>query len=82
MANIDEILDRLFGHLAALAPPGTELTEQTDLVGTLGLDSITVINMVVELEDAYDISVPLNALADIRTAGELARLVLRICEES
>jgi acyl carrier protein len=81
MADIDEILDRLFGYLAGVVPPGTELAAETDLVATLRLDSITVINLVVELEDAYDVSVPLNALADVRTAGELARLVHEIVQE-
>ncbi len=82
MATFDDILARLFGYLAELAPDGVVLDEDTDLVGTLGLDSVTVINMVLDLEDAYDVSIPLNALADVRTAGELARLVQRRCEDS
>ena len=51
-------------------------------MGSLGLESITVINVVLELEDEYDISVPLNALVDVRTAGQLARLVHSLCEGS
>ena len=82
MANIEDILARIFAHLQPLAPPDTVLAEDTDLVGTLGLESITVINVVLELEDEYDISVPLNALVDVRTAGQLARLVHGLCEDS
>jgi acyl carrier protein len=81
MATLDDILGRLFEYLAATAPDGIVMDEDIDLVGTLGLDSITVINMVLELEDEYDVSVPLNTLADVRTAGELARLVHRLCEK-
>jgi len=82
MAKIEDILARIFVHLQPLAPPGTVLAEDTDLVGSLGLESITVINVVLELEDEYDISVPLNALVDVRTAGQLARLVHSLCEGS
>lgn len=81
-ASIDDILERLFSYLRDLAPPGTDINADTDLVGTLGLDSITVINMVLELEDEYDVSVPLNALTDVRTAGELAQLVHNLGEDS
>lgn len=80
MKTYDEILERLFTHLRPLAPQETEVAEDTDLIGTLGLDSTTVINIVLEIEDEFDISVPLNALVDIRTPGQLASLVHRIVE--
>ncbi|RMH21051.1 MAG: acyl carrier protein [Gemmatimonadetes bacterium] len=81
MAERDQILERLYVHLRPLTPAHVELTPETDLVGTLGLDSTTVINIVLDVEDEYDVSVPLNALADIRTAGELADLIHRLCED-
>lgn len=81
MVTIEDILARILLHLQPLAPPDKVVTADTDLLGTLGLESITVINVVLELEDEYDISVPLNALVDVRTAGQLARLVHGICEE-
>ena len=82
MPDIEDILDRVLVHLRPLAPPEAVLDADTDLVGTLGLESITVINMVLELEDEYDISVPLHTLVDVRTAVQLARLVHRLCQES
>lgn len=45
MKTYDEILERLFIHLRPLAPPTIEVAEDTDLIGTLGLDSTTVINI-------------------------------------
>lgn len=81
MAERDDILEFLFENLRPLAPEDVELDEDTDLVGTLKLDSTTVIDLVLELEDEYDIAIPLNALTDVRTAGELARLVHRAAEE-
>ena len=82
MVHIEDVLARIFAHLQPLAPPDLVLEEDTDLVGTLGLDSVTVIDMVLELEDEYDISVPLNALVDVRTPRQLARLVHGLWEGS
>ena len=81
MKTYDDVLERLFAHLRPLAQQDTEVAEDTDLIGTLGLDSTTVINVVLEIEDEFDISVPLNALVDIRTPGQLASLVHRIVED-
>jgi len=34
-----------------------------------------------EIEDEFDISVPINALADVQTVQELANLITRIKSE-
>jgi len=78
MAEHDDVVEYLFDYLEEMTPADVTLTDDTDLAGTLGLDSVTVIDMVFDIEDEYDISVPLNALADVRTAGELARLIHRL----
>lgn len=51
------------------------VTEQTDLVGELGLDSLQVMELLMEMEDAFDISIPVNVMAEVRTVGELASAV-------
>ncbi|MFD2838342.1 acyl carrier protein [Azotobacter vinelandii] len=58
-----------------MAPPGTPLHPDIDLRQELGLDSIKVMDLLMELEDAFDISIPLNILADVHTPAELARAV-------
>jgi len=81
MPSYDEILERLFIPLERLARPGVELDGDTDLVRTLGLDSTTLIDIILDVEDEFDISVPLNSLSDVQTAGELATLIHRLTEE-
>jgi len=62
-----------------LAEDGTEVDEDSDLVDDVGLSSIEIMELIEQLEDEYDISFPLNDLAEIRTitdmASELDRLV-------
>ena len=48
---------------------------------TLGLDSTTLVDIILDVEDEFDVSVPLNALSDVQTAGELATLIHGLTEE-
>jgi acyl carrier protein len=40
------------------------------------------LNLIMEIEDTFDISIPINALTDIQTVGELADLVYKIKSEA
>ncbi len=75
MNSYDDILQYLITHLTPLAAPGERVDENTDLVRTLGLDSTTLINLLLEIEDTFDVAVPLNALADVETTGQLAAVI-------
>ena len=52
-----------------------QIGENTELTGQLALDSLKVMDLVVAVEDRFDISVPINALADVRTVGDFASLI-------
>lgn len=54
---------------------GRPVTADTDLVAELGLDSLQVMEMLMELEDALDVSIPVNILAEVRTVADLTRAV-------
>ncbi|HVI56221.1 MAG TPA: acyl carrier protein [Luteibacter sp.] len=51
------------------------IDESTGLTSELGLDSLRVMDLVVAVEDRFDISVPINALAEVRTMGDFASLI-------
>jgi acyl carrier protein len=52
-----------------------EITDDTSIVKDLGLDSLAVMNFIMALEDEYDISMPLDRIAEIDTVGDLARAI-------
>jgi acyl carrier protein len=54
---------------------GAVLTPETDISTDLNIDSVTVMDFVMEVEDHFDIEMPLNVLAEIRTVAELAKAV-------
>jgi len=64
VAELVRLLERFAG--------GRQVDEATDLVGDLGLDSIQVMDLLQDVEDRFDVSVPLNVLTDIRTVNDFA----------
>lgn len=52
-------------------------TLQSDLVADLGFDSLQVLEVIAELEDRFDISIPLNDVPATRT---VARVVAQVAE--
>ena len=69
VAQIVDIVTPLAqGRVAAIG-------EHTELTGELALDSLKVMDLVVAVEDRFDISVPINALAEVRTVGDFALLI-------
>lgn len=81
MKSYQEILSELLETIRALAPHTGQLDEDTDLVGSLGLDSMKVMNLLQEVEDHFDVSIPLNVLPDVRTIGDLARKIHQLLQE-
>jgi acyl carrier protein len=70
MYSYDEILESVTELIRALAPAGRTVTEGTDLVTDLEFDSLKVMSLIEQVEDRFDVSVPLNILPDIRTVRD------------
>jgi len=56
-------------------PPA--LTGDTDLINDLSLESIQIMEFVVEVEDHYDIAIDLESLSNVHTISQLAAVVAR-----
>ena len=52
-----------------------KLTDDTDIARDLAVDSLALMNIVMELEDRFDLSIPLDRLAVVQTIGDLSGLV-------
>ena len=72
MRDKEEVLNQLYELVRPFAKAQVEINEDTDLIDELGLDSMKVMDMVMQIEDHFDVSVPLNILVDVRTVGDLA----------
>jgi acyl carrier protein len=81
MPDAKDILADVIEFITPLVPEGQQLTPGTDLVADLGFDSLKVMKLLEEVEDSYDISIPLNILPEIRTVGDFCEQLQRIVEE-
>ena len=66
--------------LESVRPDAAGIAGGTDLTSELGLDSLQVMDMVMEIEDHLDISVPVETLADARTLDQLCAGIVRLTE--
>ncbi len=67
----ENMLQQIYQILQPFVPEGQAITPETDLVAELGLDSLKVMKILEDVEDRFDISIPLNILPDVRTVEEL-----------
>jgi acyl carrier protein len=51
------------------------LTETTTFAGDMEMDSLTVMDLVANMEDEWDILIPLNMLPDLENIGQVADAV-------
>ncbi len=51
------------------------------LTGDLGLDSVQIMNLVMEIEDNLDLSVPVDVLAEVRTLNQLIEKLVALKEK-
>jgi acyl carrier protein len=82
MQDYHDILTQLYEMLKPLLDKDRALSEDTDLVADLGLDSMQVMNLLLAAEDRFDISIPLNALADVRTIKDFTLQLQQLIKES
>lgn len=53
----------------------------SDLVADLGFDSLQILEAIAELEDRFDISIPLNDVPATRTVAQVVAQVVRLVED-
>ncbi len=67
--NIEaDIVQMLTGRI----PAGVAVRGETRIVDGLGLDSVAVLDFIMDLEDHFDISIPLDRIAQVQTVSELS----------
>jgi acyl carrier protein len=66
--DIAAIFEQVLGRPVAI-------NDDTDIVEDLGMDSLGVMNFVMAIEDFYDLSIPLDRVAQIQTVADLIRAV-------
>lgn len=80
MIATDEVFTAVATALEPFRKEGIPVTAETDISQDLTLDSVAMLDLLMELEEKFDVSIPLNLVPEIRTVGELADTVRRLKE--
>ncbi len=73
--SYDDILAFIINDLQKVNDENIPLTAAIDITTDLHMDSMAVMEMIFDLEESFNITIPLNELGDVRTIGQIAKLV-------
>ena len=73
-----EVLQEIRRQLAPYHAAGTPITGDTVICDGTAVDSLTVMDMICELEDRFDISIPMKSATEVRTVDQLADTVIAL----
>lgn len=79
MAESADRVERVVREALKIACPDIGAVDgDTHLAGELGLDSAQVMDLIMEIEDRLDISIPIAAIAEAHTLDQLCASVRRV----
>ncbi len=71
--------ETIFTEICRLLQPfntkNIKLELKTDMTTDMQIDSVSVMDFIMEVEDRFDIDIPLNLLADTRTLDDLVKTI-------
>ena len=74
-AEVDTKIRSLIEHFNK---KGVEIADETTFANDLEFDSLTVMDFVAEIEDAFDIIISMNQQAEIENFGQLIDAVTKL----
>lgn len=72
------VINEVIPILGKFTKPDMVITKDSHLTRDLELDSVKVMELMMEIEDHFDISIPLNALPDVNSVAELASEIAKL----
>jgi acyl carrier protein len=70
-----EITDVICQLLAPHNKQAVVLKAETDIPAELNIDSVGVLDFIMDVEDKFDVEIPMNVVAETRTIGDLVKVV-------
>jgi acyl carrier protein len=75
MNRPDNALQEIVSLLGERFPQKAPITADMHISRDLGLDSLAAMDLLMSLEDRFDVSIPLNSLPEVETISDLAALI-------
>ena len=81
MYSKEDILVRVRGHLERIAGTDEGIHAETNIAEQFALDSVKLLDLLMDIEDDFDISIPLNLMADVQSVNDLAEAIYKVQSE-
>ena len=78
MPGNEDYLQHINEILTPYNKAGHLIEAHTELLADLGLTSLQVMEIIEQIEDHYDVTIPLNVLPQVRTVGDLSEQLAQI----
>jgi len=79
--TVDEIFEQICALVKHFNKKDIPITQNTIFSSDLELDSLTVMDLLSEVEDEFDITIPLNILPDLETVGQFTNAVHKLLSD-
>ena len=76
LASRLDVIREICRHLTPYQAGERPIVGATVIAKDLTIDSLAIMDMVMELEDSFDVSIPMNVVAEIHTVDQLADTIL------
>ncbi|MEZ5824332.1 MAG: acyl carrier protein [Geminicoccaceae bacterium] len=71
----ESLRDRVLELLDRYNPEGRPVQDDTELAAGLNIDSVAAMDLIMEIEDHFEIDIPMNQVSELQTVGDLVDLV-------
>ncbi len=69
-------------HLRERAGDNAIIGPDTNITRDLGLDSLAIMDFIFDLEDSFDISIPMERIAEVQTLSDLTKTIAVLQKEA
>jgi acyl carrier protein len=77
VTDSNHVLSEVTALLERFNAAGREIGPKTDLAADLNIDSVAAMDLIMEVEDRFEIDIPINLVSDMTTVADLVALVER-----
>jgi acyl carrier protein len=75
MTDSNDILKEICTLLSPYNAEKKPLSINTDIPAELNIDSVGVLDFIMDVEDKFDIEIPMNVVSETHTIGDLVKVV-------
>lgn len=78
MIEYQRILSDIYDGLRIITKGRFDIDENTELAEQLNLDSLQIMELILDVEDHFDISIPVSVLKDVKTVKDLVKQIEKL----